>query len=73
MDLKQMRLQKKLTQMQLGELAGVSQSAIASYETRVRKPSPETASRLGKLLGLSIDEMWTTFYGPAIQPLSRTP
>ena len=48
--LKQARKAKKLTQKQLGVLAGVTGSAIGNYENGVSSPNEETLIRLMQIL-----------------------
>lgn len=45
------RRERKMTQAELAARVGVSQRAIAAYELRERRPSVETAKRLGEILG----------------------
>lgn len=47
----------RLTQKQLGERVGVSQSSIALYETGERVPSLDTARRLAEVLGVPLDQI----------------
>lgn len=48
-----------LTQCELAECVGVSQSYIANVERARFMPSPDVAKRLGKVLGFP----WYTLYG----------
>lgn len=48
----QLRKASGLTQVQLGEKAGVSEAAIRSYETGARKPKQEHLERIAKALGV---------------------
>jgi transcriptional regulator with XRE-family HTH domain len=47
------REQKGLTQVELAESLGISQSAVAQWESGRSSPAPATAARLQKLLGIS--------------------
>jgi transcriptional regulator with XRE-family HTH domain len=49
------RKQKKLSQNQLGKLSGVSGDIVGKYERDEMKPSIETAKKLAKGLGVSLD------------------
>ena len=57
-DLVNIRKSRKLTQQEVADLANVSRQAYSSYETGIRRPSPEVAIRLGAAL----DFDWTRFY-----------
>ena len=56
--LREIRLEKGLTLYELGELVGVSWQSISYYENGSRRPSPEIAIKIGKILGFP----WTRFY-----------
>jgi transcriptional regulator with XRE-family HTH domain len=48
------RLGKKLSQRDLGDLAGgISQARVSNYETGRLTPSDETLARLAEVLGVS--------------------
>lgn len=49
------RKQKKLSQNDLGKLAGVSGDIVGKYERGEMKPSIETAKKLANALGISLD------------------
>lgn len=53
--IKKLRKKNKITQKQLSIILGVSQSAIASWEKGMRRPSTNYISKLSKLFGVSID------------------
>ncbi|MBO8158858.1 helix-turn-helix transcriptional regulator [Thermosyntropha sp.] len=53
--IKELRLQKNLTQEQLGKLIGVTTSMIGMYETGARKPSLEVLTKLANCFDVSID------------------
>lgn len=54
----QKRKERKMTQAELGQLAGCSQRAIAGYELGERRPSVQMAKKLGEVLGFP----WTMFF-----------
>ena len=47
-----------MTQVELAQAVGVSQSQIARYESGGRLPKPTTAKKIGSELGFD----WTEFY-----------
>lgn len=51
--IKRIRKQKGLTQHELGELLGVTQSMIAAYENNARNPKFETIKKIAAALGTS--------------------
>jgi len=53
--LRELRLNKNLSQRQVGELVGVSKAMISSYETDIREPSLVTMKKLATLYGVSTD------------------
>ena len=53
--LKQLRLDKHLTQSQVAGGVGVTASMISSYETDIRLPSFEVMVRLADLFGVTVD------------------
>lgn len=57
LQLKRLRIKKKLTQKQVGELIGVSKKAISGYERNVMTPSFKIVIRLALLYGVSIDSI----------------
>ena len=58
MDLKRKRLEADLTMKQVGLAAGIAESTYSLIEAGKRRPSPEVAQKLGKILGFD----WTLFY-----------
>ncbi len=63
--LKNLRIQKGLSQQKLAELSGVSQTAIYHWEKGLRKPKFEQIRYLAAALGVYICELepdWS-FYG----------
>lgn len=61
MDLKKKRLQKKITQTELGELCGCDRSMIAKIESGEAKPSIRLAKAIAGVLGFD----WTLLYEDA--------
>jgi transcriptional regulator with XRE-family HTH domain len=57
--LKQLRRSKNLTQKQLGELVGVTDSAIRLFETNKRSPSYTTLKNLAEVLEVTIEYLET--------------
>lgn len=53
---KALRLMAGLSQIQLAERSGSSQSAISQYEMGLRAPDPLTVGRLSTALGLPPEE-----------------
>lgn len=53
--LKELRLERKWTQGQVGKRVGVTASIISAYETGIRQPSYEVMIRLAHLYGVSSD------------------
>lgn len=58
MNLKMKRLEANLTMKQVGNATGIAESTYSLIEAGKRRPSPEVAQKLGKLLGFD----WTRFY-----------
>ena len=56
--LKQLRINKKLTQTQLGNMIGLSQSAIYKYEKGERKVPMYVLVKLADILDTTIDELY---------------
>lgn len=52
---KRLRLQKRLTQAQLGELMGITRFSISQIESGRYNPRNSTKARLAEALGVSID------------------
>lgn len=53
--LKQLRLDKHMTQAQVAERIGVTASMVSSYETDIRLPSFEVMIRIADLFGVTVD------------------
>lgn len=58
MSLKELRKSKKITQKELSEAIGVSQSAISHIENGKRLPSMKTAQALSDELDCTIDDLF---------------
>lgn len=56
-NIKKIRLQKGLTQKQLGELCGMADSAIRRYENGRANPKIETRQKIATALGVSLAEL----------------
>lgn len=54
--LKEIRERKNITQQQLADLIGVGQTAVARWETGVRKPTWESVLAICDALEISCDE-----------------
>lgn len=52
------RLQKGLRQMDLAKLLGVSESAVAKWETNRTRPRVEYREKLEKALGMPFEELF---------------
>ena len=53
--LKQLRVDKHMTQAQVAERIGVTASMVSSYETDIRLPSFEVVVRIADLFGVTVD------------------
>ena len=56
--LRELRKRRGLTQVQLGDMANISQKAITAYERGVRQPKISSAARIAKALGVSVWEVF---------------
>lgn len=56
--IKELRLEKGLSQMQLGKLIGVSQKAVDYWERSVNEPKASYIIALVKAFGISFDEFF---------------
>ncbi len=57
--LRQRRLEKKMTQRALGDLVGLSASAVGMYESSRRLPDVDTLYRISAALGVPADRLCT--------------
>lgn len=53
--LKQLRMDKHMTQSQVARRVGVTSSMVSSYETDIRLPSYEVLIRIADLFGVTVD------------------
>ena len=56
--IKELRLEKGLSQMQLGKLIGVSQKAVDYWERSVNEPKASYIIALVKVFGITFDEFF---------------
>lgn len=57
--IKKLRKEKQLTQEKLCELMGVTQAAVAKWETGESKPRADKLPALAKILDCTIDELFS--------------
>lgn len=57
--IKQLRLQRGMTQGQLGEALGLSAQAVSKWENQTNMPDIQLLPELSVLLGVSIDELFS--------------
>ena len=57
-ELEKIRFKKGLSQEAVAKACGISRAAYTNIENGKRKPSPELAQKIGKVLGFD----WTLFY-----------
>ena len=55
MNIKEIRVRKNLTQLQVANALGVSSVVYSRYETGNRQPSVDTLIRLADLFGVTVD------------------
>ncbi|OGK46307.1 hypothetical protein A2963_00350 [Candidatus Roizmanbacteria bacterium RIFCSPLOWO2_01_FULL_40_13] len=60
--LKQMRLEKQLTQEKLSDLAGIHRTHVAGIEGVHRNPSLKNVVRLANALGVKTKELFNKLY-----------
>jgi len=65
--IKTLRLEKKLTQSQLGTLLGVTGSMVSSYETSIRMPSYEVLISLSVIFNVTTDFLLGKRYNKVIK------
>ena len=65
--LRQKRLEKKMTQQALGDLVGLSASAVGMYETSRRLPDVDTLYRISAVLGIPADRLFTGLPHPSVE------
>lgn len=55
--LRELRLEKGLTQSELSEISDVPRICIARYETGEHQPGMSNAKKLASALGVTVDEL----------------
>lgn len=60
MNIKKMRVQRNMTQEELGEKLGVSRSTVTQWELGVNKPRADMLVKLSRLFNCSIDDLLCT-------------
>lgn len=60
MQIKKLRERANLTQQQLAEAMGTTQTGVSNWENEVSLPRTRELPRIAQLLGCSIDELYTT-------------
>ncbi|MDY0294747.1 MAG: helix-turn-helix transcriptional regulator [Acholeplasmataceae bacterium] len=58
-NLKKVRIEKGVTQVDLSEKSGITQQQISRYETGSRTPTIEAAALIASALGVTLDELVT--------------
>ena len=56
--MRERRLERGMSQVQLAAAIGTTQGAVARFEKGTRQPKPSTAKKIADVLGFS----WTEFY-----------
>ena len=56
-NLRELRLEKQLGQVELARLIGVSKGVISLWENGLRDPNMQSLIALAKFFGISIDEL----------------
>ena len=62
MNIRKYRIEKGLSQRELGELVGMTQQQIAQYENGKGKPKLETLDKLAKALGVKPGQLYFDEY-----------
>lgn len=57
MNLKQIRIEQGLSQIEVAHYLGIGQTTYSGYETGYRKPTPAMLCRLADLYGVTVDEL----------------
>lgn len=65
--IKKLREKRQLTQKQLAELSGISESALRSYELGDRKPKREVLERIAKALMVRPEYLSVPEFGPHLE------
>ena len=58
MNIRKLRLSKRLTQEKLAQLLGVDRTAIAKWESGDQHPRVNTIPKLARVLGCTIDDLF---------------
>lgn len=56
-NIKELRKERNLTQKELAEIIGVSQSAIYFWEKEINEPTAGALVKMAKFFGVSVDEI----------------
>lgn len=67
--IREARKAKKLSQKKLAEKAGISEIGVRNYEAGKRKPAIDTAVKLAKALGVSLDWLFADAPSPLKDPM----
>lgn len=59
--LHRIRVDRGMTMEQLARLAGTTVSSVYRYETGLREPSANTAVRLARALGVTVEDLVTAY------------
>lgn len=70
MNLKAIRVKKKLSQYRLAKVSGISQGLLSAYESGKKKPGMDNIIKLATALGVSITELIGDIDQP--KPLPKT-
>lgn len=70
--LKQLRMNRKLTQQQLADKLGVTKATISAYETQAKHPSVEVLIQISRLFEVSSDYLLDLSDHPQINVSSLT-
>lgn len=58
MRLKEIRVEKKVTQQTIAERMDVKQNTVSQWEAGIRHPRADMLPKLAEVLGCSIDELY---------------
>jgi DNA-binding XRE family transcriptional regulator len=56
------RVYMRITQKELANMVGISKVSISRIETRASEPSLETLYKIGKCLGMKLEDFTTDFF-----------
>lgn len=57
LNLKKIRVNKNITQVELSDMTGITQQNISAYETGKNIPLLDSAAKIADALGVSLDEL----------------